>query len=100
MKVWRYRTDYLYHPPIDVYLRLRCVLQLVVADPQALFHIEAKNIYNYRRTLAFRTLFERTLGRSVVWAEGDEHRRMRSVLNSCFTLVFLLVVQVGFYFTN
>ena len=100
MKVRRYRTDYLYHSPIDVYLRLRCVLQLVVADPQALFHIGAKNIYNYRRTLVFRSLIERSLGRSVVWAEGDEHKRMRSVLNSCFTLVLLFVVQVGCYVTN
>ena len=100
MKVWRYRTDYLYHPPINIYLRLRCILQLVVADPQALFHIDAKNVYNYRKTLVLQSLFERTLGRSVVWAEGDEHKRMRSVLNSCFTLVSLLVVQVGCYVTN
>jgi len=58
---------------------------LVVADPQALFHIEAKNVYNYRKTKVMQSLFERTLGRSVIWAEGDEHKRMRSVLNPCFT---------------
>ena len=100
MKVWRHRTDRLYHPPIDIYLRLHCILQLVVADPPALFHIEAKNVYNYRKTKVMRSLFERTLGRSVVWAEGDEHKRMRSVLNSCFTLVFPLVLWVGCYVTN
>ena len=100
MKVWRYRTDHLHHPPIDIYLRLRCILQLVVADPQALFDIEAKNVYNYRKTKDLQSSFERLMGRSLLWAEGNEHKRMRGTLNSFFTLVFLLVSQLGCCVTN
>lgn len=32
-----------------------------------------------------RPLIERLLGKSIVWAEGEEHRRMSRALNGCFT---------------
>ena len=93
MKVWRSRT-YQYDPASLTYIYTPTVLQLVVADPQALFHIQAKNVYNYQKTKILRTLFEWTLGRSVAWAEGREHKRMRIALNPCFTFVFLSVLPL------
>ncbi|KAF8338782.1 cytochrome P450 [Cantharellus anzutake] len=58
---------------------------LIVADPQALWHIEVKNAYSYQKSRGLRSLIERILGRSILWIEGDEHKRTRSALISCFT---------------
>ncbi|KAG8920224.1 hypothetical protein FRC02_001101 [Tulasnella sp. 418] len=58
---------------------------LVTLDPAALTHILSKNVYDYVKSPVIRPLIERLLGRGIVWAEGEEHRRQRSVLASVFT---------------
>ncbi|KAF8332754.1 cytochrome P450 [Cantharellus anzutake] len=58
---------------------------LIVADPVAVSHIQSRNVYNYIKSPVIRLLVERMLGRSLVWAEGDEHRRMRATLAPCFS---------------
>ncbi|KAF8302619.1 cytochrome P450 [Clavulina sp. PMI_390] len=60
---------------------------LVPTDSLAIAHIVSRNVYSnkYSKSPAFRPLIERVIGRSIVWAEGEEHRRMAKVLAGCFT---------------
>ncbi|KDQ07701.1 hypothetical protein BOTBODRAFT_166749 [Botryobasidium botryosum FD-172 SS1] len=58
---------------------------LVVADTGVLAHILTKRPYAYPKSSVFRSLFLRLAGRGLVWAEGEDHRRMRSTLNPVFS---------------
>ncbi|KAK7043905.1 hypothetical protein VNI00_008071 [Paramarasmius palmivorus] len=58
---------------------------LVVADPRFIHHMLTENPYNYVKSPVFRPLVERLLGRGLVWAEHDEHRQQRKVLNPAFS---------------
>lgn len=57
---------------------------LTVADPAIISHVLGKHAYDYPKSPIFRPIFERTLGRGLAWAEGDEHKRMRALLNPVF----------------
>jgi len=78
---------------------------LVVADPRFIHHMLTENPYNYGafpapfhnissiglidmiflvKSPVFRPLVERLLGHGLVWAEGDEHKQQRKVLNPAF----------------
>ena len=61
--------------------------QLAIADPAALSYMFTRNVYGYTKSPLFRPLIDRLLGRSLVWAEGDDHKRMRTLLNPVFTYV-------------
>ncbi|KDQ07703.1 hypothetical protein BOTBODRAFT_38602 [Botryobasidium botryosum FD-172 SS1] len=58
---------------------------LVVADTGVLAHILTKRPYAYPKSSMFRSFFLRISGRGLVWAEGEDHRRMRSTLNPVFS---------------
>ncbi|KDQ08460.1 hypothetical protein BOTBODRAFT_37899 [Botryobasidium botryosum FD-172 SS1] len=58
---------------------------LVIADPGIVSHIFTKNAYMYPKSLVFRPLLERIVGKSLVWAEGEDHKKMRALLNPVFT---------------
>jgi len=58
---------------------------LVVADPGALSHILTKNPYMYGRSVYTRPLIARVVGKGLVWAEGEEHKKMRALLSPVFT---------------
>jgi hypothetical protein len=59
-------------------------------------HIFTRYVYNYAKSPVFRPLIDRLLGKSIVWAEGDNHKRMCKALNGCLTGVFILYFL--FYF--
>ncbi|KAG9009827.1 hypothetical protein FRB95_010176 [Tulasnella sp. JGI-2019a] len=58
---------------------------LAISDPGALTHMFTKHPYDYPKSAFMRTCAERLTGRSLVWAEGEEHKHQRSVLNPAFT---------------
>ncbi|KAG9003359.1 hypothetical protein FRB94_003182 [Tulasnella sp. JGI-2019a] len=58
---------------------------LAISDPAALSHMFTKHPYEYPKSAFFRPLVERIMGRSLVWAEGDEHKRQRAALAPAFT---------------
>ncbi|KDQ08459.1 hypothetical protein BOTBODRAFT_191732 [Botryobasidium botryosum FD-172 SS1] len=58
---------------------------LAIADPGIISHIFTKHPYIYPKSLVFRPFIERTVGKGLVWVEGEEHRKMRPLLNSAFT---------------
>ncbi|KDQ07704.1 hypothetical protein BOTBODRAFT_648039 [Botryobasidium botryosum FD-172 SS1] len=57
---------------------------LVVADPGILSHIFIKRPYAYPKSSLFRSMFLRLAGKGLIWAEGEDHKRMRSTLNGVF----------------
>ncbi|KAG9009824.1 hypothetical protein FRB94_013563 [Tulasnella sp. JGI-2019a] len=58
---------------------------LAISDPAALSHMFTKHPYDYPKSAFIRPLVERLMGRSLPWAEGDEHKRQRAALAPVFT---------------
>ncbi|KAF8302626.1 cytochrome P450 [Clavulina sp. PMI_390] len=60
---------------------------LVPTDPLAITHIISRNVYTgkYSKSPVFVPLIERLLGKSIAWAEGEDHRRMAKALAGCFS---------------
>ncbi|KAG8952769.1 hypothetical protein FRC04_003692 [Tulasnella sp. 424] len=60
-------------------------LFLVLTDPAAISHIYTKHPYEYLKSQIIRPLIDRLIGKSLVWAEGDQHKRQRQMLAPVFT---------------
>ncbi|KAG9014259.1 hypothetical protein FRB94_013569 [Tulasnella sp. JGI-2019a] len=58
---------------------------LAISDPAALVHMHSKKPYSYSKSAVFRPLIERLMGKTLAWAEGDEHKRQRAALAPVFT---------------
>ncbi|KAG8940126.1 hypothetical protein FRC00_013209, partial [Tulasnella sp. 408] len=58
---------------------------LAVTDPAAITHIYSKHPYEYLKSQIIRPLIDRLIGKSLVWAEGEQHRRQRQMLAPVFT---------------
>ncbi|KAF8999386.1 cytochrome P450 [Cyathus striatus] len=59
--------------------------QVVVGDFKAIAHILGRDTVMYVRTPGFRTMLEGVVGKGVIWAEGDMHKRHRKALNPAFS---------------
>ncbi|KAG8952767.1 hypothetical protein FRC04_003690 [Tulasnella sp. 424] len=60
-------------------------LFLAIADPLAITHIFTKHPYDYVKSQIIRPLIERLLGKSLPWAEGEQHKYQRQMLAPVFT---------------
>ncbi|KIO10441.1 hypothetical protein M404DRAFT_129598 [Pisolithus tinctorius Marx 270] len=73
--------------------------QLVVADPKALSRIFVPAAYQFPKVPERRILTFMMLGKSVLWADGDVHKRQRKILNPGFggaeSRAFLAVSQAS-----
>ncbi|KAG9035945.1 hypothetical protein FRB95_010153 [Tulasnella sp. JGI-2019a] len=58
---------------------------LAISDPAALIHMHSKKPYSYTKSAVFRPLIERLMGKTLAWAEGDDHKRQRTALAPVFT---------------
>ncbi|CUA73383.1 Putative cytochrome P450 CYP13A7 [Caenorhabditis elegans] [Rhizoctonia solani] len=58
---------------------------LVTADPAAIAHMFGKEVYSYVKSPVIRPIIGRLMGKSLVWAEGDVHKRQRQQLARFFT---------------
>ncbi|CAE6343412.1 Cytochrome P450 3A12 OS=Canis familiaris GN=CYP3A12 PE=2 SV=1 [Rhizoctonia solani AG-1 IB] len=58
---------------------------LVTTDPMAVTHMFGKEVYSYVKSPVIRPIIERLMGKSLVWAEGDVHKRQRQQLARLFT---------------
>lgn len=52
-------------------------------EPLGTNHIQ--QCYNYPKSLIMRPLMKRLAGESLVWAEGEQHKKQRQMLSSVFT---------------
>ncbi|KAF7976119.1 hypothetical protein HWV62_7559 [Athelia sp. TMB] len=59
--------------------------QLVLCDPKAIAHYYSKETYGYVLTGFSRMLVETMIGRGLMWAEGDSHKRQRKTLTPAFS---------------
>ncbi|KAH7320330.1 cytochrome P450 [Rhizoctonia solani] len=64
----------LFHPDI-----------IVTGDQGAVDCILRKKCYSHEKALTIRSFAERLIGRGLVWAEGNEHKRQRQQLSPFFT---------------
>ncbi|KAG8897481.1 hypothetical protein FRB99_008122 [Tulasnella sp. 403] len=58
---------------------------LALTDPAAITYIFSKHPYEYLKSQVIRPLIDRLLGKSLVWAEGLQHKRQRAMLAPVFT---------------
>jgi hypothetical protein len=49
--------------------------KVVLADPKALAHFSAKETYGYVYSPQDKRSLERLIGRGLIWADGDSHKR-------------------------
>ncbi|KAG9004390.1 hypothetical protein FRB94_002408 [Tulasnella sp. JGI-2019a] len=59
---------------------------ITTSDAAMINHIMHKNLYDYEKSPMIRPIAERLVGRGLVWAEGDTHKRQRALLNPAFTI--------------
>ncbi|KAJ7706955.1 cytochrome P450 [Mycena rosella] len=57
---------------------------IVFADPKAINHLYSKETYGYVQTPQGQRAIERLIGRGLLWAEGNSHKRQRRTLNPAF----------------
>ncbi|EUC54580.1 cytochrome P450 family protein [Rhizoctonia solani AG-3 Rhs1AP] len=58
---------------------------LVTTDPAAIAHMFGKEVYSYVKSPVIRPIVDRLMGKSLVWAEGDVHKRQRQQLTRFFS---------------
>ncbi|KAJ7351994.1 cytochrome P450 [Mycena albidolilacea] len=59
--------------------------RIVITDPKSIAHLAARETYGYVGTPQARRLLVKILGKGLLWAEGDSHKRQRRALNPAFT---------------
>lgn len=64
----------LFHPDI-----------LVVADRAAINHILSTKVYTYEKAPPARPIIGRLVGEGIIWAEGEQHKRFRRLMDSIFS---------------
>ncbi|PPR04921.1 hypothetical protein CVT24_007165 [Panaeolus cyanescens] len=58
---------------------------LVISDPKIASYVLGRDTYDYIKPEALRGIVERAVGKSIVWAEDDVHKRQRRSLNPAFS---------------
>lgn len=49
--------------------------QIVICDPKAIAHLFARDTYEYVQLPAFKYFIEILIGKGLLWADGDSHKR-------------------------
>ncbi|KIO34086.1 hypothetical protein M407DRAFT_16999 [Tulasnella calospora MUT 4182] len=57
--------------------------RLSTRDPKALAHM-LNHSYDYPKPPQLRSMLSRIFGKGLLFAEGDDHRRQRKIMNPCF----------------
>ncbi|GAA5976836.1 hypothetical protein JCM10908_005646 [Rhodotorula pacifica] len=71
--------------------------RLVLTDPAALNHVLTANTYDYAKPDEVRGDLAMVLGKGVVFAEGEAHRRQRRLMNPAFAPSNLKAMTPGFF---
>ncbi|KAF8875998.1 cytochrome P450 [Infundibulicybe gibba] len=59
--------------------------QVVLCDPKAISHFFSRDTFGYERLSGFRKMIQLLVGKGVLWAEGDSHKRQRKSLAPAFS---------------
>ncbi|KAG1897013.1 cytochrome P450 [Suillus fuscotomentosus] len=77
---WAREYGTVYKVP-DIFGRSRVILW----DPKAISHFFARDTWLYNQTPFSKIVIQTTIGRGVLWADGESHKRQRKALNPAFT---------------
>ncbi|KIM75166.1 hypothetical protein PILCRDRAFT_79346 [Piloderma croceum F 1598] len=58
--------------------------QVILCDPKAIQHFYSKETYGYIQNAISRFLINNMIGKGLLWAEGDNHKRQRKTLTPAF----------------
>ncbi|KAG1803010.1 cytochrome P450 [Suillus variegatus] len=59
--------------------------RVILWDPKAISHFFARDTWLYNQTPFNKIVVQTTIGRGVLWADGESHKRQRKALNPAFT---------------
>ncbi|KAG2099809.1 cytochrome P450 [Suillus discolor] len=71
--------------------------RVVLCDPRAIAHFYARETWTYVQTPLSLVLLEETIGKGVLWAEGEAHRRQRKALTPAFSNAAIRKLTSVFY---
>ncbi|TFY61456.1 hypothetical protein EVG20_g7054 [Dentipellis fragilis] len=58
---------------------------VVLFDPKAVAHVYAKDTYGYTQRVESKAASERLIGRGLLWADGESHKRQRKTMTPGFS---------------
>ncbi|KAF8871926.1 cytochrome P450 [Infundibulicybe gibba] len=59
--------------------------RIIICDPKASIHFYSKETFGYVQTKLSRAYIKNVVGRGLLWAEGESHRRQRKALSPAFS---------------
>ncbi|KAI5478314.1 hypothetical protein MNV49_005269 [Pseudohyphozyma bogoriensis] len=71
--------------------------RLLISDPVALNHVLVNNAYAFPKPSFIRGNLMRIMGKGILFAEGDDHRRQKRLLNPAFSPSHLKALAPLFY---
>jgi len=70
---------------------------ITLVDPKAVTHFYSKDTFGYVQTSLGSAFIETLLGRGLLWAEGESHRRQRRALSPAFSNAAIRKLTSVFY---
>ncbi|KZT21967.1 cytochrome P450 [Neolentinus lepideus HHB14362 ss-1] len=58
---------------------------LVISDRIAINHMLTTKVYTYEKAPPARPIIERLVGHGIIWAEGEQHKRFRRLMDTVFS---------------
>ncbi|KAF9457218.1 cytochrome P450 [Collybia nuda] len=71
--------------------------KVVICDPKANAHFYSKETFIYVQSKLTKVLIKNILGRGLIWADGESHRRQRKALSPAFSNVAIRRLTSVFY---
>ncbi|KAG1780536.1 cytochrome P450 [Suillus placidus] len=71
--------------------------RVVLCDPRAIAHFYARETWTYVQTPLSLILLEASIGRGILWSQGEAHRRQRKALTPAFSNAAIRKLTSVFY---
>ncbi|TFY68884.1 hypothetical protein EVJ58_g742 [Rhodofomes roseus] len=71
--------------------------RIALCDPKAILHFYSRETYGYVQSTMTKRAIESLVGRGVLWAEGDSHKRQRKALSPAFSNAAIRKLTSVFY---
>ncbi|KAG1818513.1 cytochrome P450 [Suillus subaureus] len=71
--------------------------RIVLCDPRAIAHFYARETWTYVQTPLSLTLLEASMGRGLLWSQGEDHKRQRKALTPGFSNAAIRKLTSVFY---
>ncbi|KAG2151477.1 cytochrome P450 [Suillus clintonianus] len=71
--------------------------RIILSDPRAIAHFFARETWTYVKTPLSLALLEGSIGKGLLWSEGETHRRQRKALTPAFSNAAIRKLTAVFY---